>query len=372
MRSTKPHRRAFTLVEILVVISIFVLLLAIAVPAFSSMLYSSEQSLAESAVRIALNTARDVAARSPTGQDSAAVFTYEIASKKMSILITTQVGTLDDQQDLGAGPVPITRDVFAPAPGIEPLQMTSGWAVRGYAPANSIDNEWYELTYVGNTVRQRGNWLFPETSLNDEDIQNSGNNRQTFMVRFEGGTGQVKGADPRAVLVFSESPSTTGRNTWPPPPNGYGALNNPLNPDNETDAVRFCRRILAWPLNPPTPTGISLLTKRKILGQVSRDVILAKSVGQIAVYSENRLARAIGARTDQATGCLYVNPTTTNFQPQFVAGVQSDTINAWIENRLLDTNNDKIDSDSRVFSVQRYLGWLQEVTGTGTGEGVGS
>ena len=87
---------AFTLVELLVVIAIFVLLLAIAVPAFSSMLYSSEQSLADNHLRMGLGAARDAAIRSPQGTDAAAVFFYDPATGRTMILPCIAAGVLKD------------------------------------------------------------------------------------------------------------------------------------------------------------------------------------------------------------------------------------------------------------------------------------
>jgi prepilin-type N-terminal cleavage/methylation domain-containing protein len=383
-------RSAFSLVELMVVISIIVLLLAIAVPAFSSMLYSSEQSLAESSLRIALNTARDVAARSPTGQDAAAVFLYERDSRKMTVLICTKAGTLSDLPTSPGARSPIQREVFAAAPGVETIQMTAGWTVRGFAPANTIDGEWYGDanigTYLGNVVQRRGNWVFPETSFFDDDgsmgaAEAQGDKRQTFMVRFEGGTGVVKSSDFASVLVLSPSPAQVYRDNWPPlptPPNPAPVptwdllVNNPLNPIHESDQLRFCKRVIEWPTI--GPGSINLQRKREVLGAVASDTILVKAVGQVALCHEGRLARALGVRLDAATGSLYVNPQQVRPEeaPQLIANVNTDNINKWIENRLYNGNNELIDSDCRVFTLQRYLGWLQEVTGTREGLGVGS
>lgn len=387
MPSNSRHHRslAFTLIEILVVISIFVLLLAIAVPAFSAMLYSSEQSLAEQSLKSGLNTARDFAARSPVGQDAAAVFVYDRESKRTSIVVCTKAGVLTDidrSNTTAASRPTVVREVFAPAPGVEPIQMTSGWTVRGYAPAYTIDDEWYETTYAGGTLRSQGHWLFPETSFFD-DINNraDGLDRQSFMIRFEGGTGLVKATDLNASLVLMPSPGTTFRSNWPPL-GSYVQTNNPLNVENEGDGVRFVKRVLAWPSFGPAPT-ISLQTKQQILGDESSDTILVKSVGQFALCNENRLAKALGIRVDDSTGCIYQDPfklTPAGLPgPVFVQRLGSPfgandiaDLDAWIEGHLTDTAGDPIDSDCRIFTVQRYLGWLQEVTGTINGQGVGS
>lgn len=357
-------RRAFTLVELLVVISIFVLLLALAVPAFSSMLYSSEQALAESSLRVAMNTARNVAVASPRGQDSAAVFLYDSVSKKTTILICTKAGVLPDTP-LNGSRTPQEREVFAAAPGVEPVQLSAGWTVRGYAPAQSIDAEWYgDGTYQTTSLWDQGNWLFPETSFYDDGQRDDGESRQTFMVRFEGGTGLVKLSDPRAVLVLSPSESIVFRNGWP-----LGGYPDPLNALDEQDPVRFAKRVLAWPTyNTVAGTTITINLKRQILGDAATDTILTKPIGQLALCKESKLAQAIGATLDQQTGSLYQNLT----NPVFVGNLNVNRINEWVESRLLDSNNQPVDSDCRIFTLQRYLGWLQEVTGTSGGLGVGS
>src|SRR4051812_14600321 len=118
--STRHPRRAFTITEILVVISIIVLMIAIAVPAFSSLIGSSERALAENQLRAGLAAARDAAIQSETG-DGAAVFFFTPGGR-ISIVACTAVGQIEDQvPPVGAVPTTnITRDVFAPVPGMEP------------------------------------------------------------------------------------------------------------------------------------------------------------------------------------------------------------------------------------------------------------
>lgn len=375
-------RRAFTLIEVLVVISIFVLLLAIAVPAFSAMLYSSEQSLVENSIRIAMGSARNYAASSPTGQDAAAVFLYDADTKKTSIVTCTFAGTLMDKTQVpGAPTTGIIRDVFAVAPGIEPIQLTSGWTIRGFAPADSIDEDWYETTYGPNSSPNRidqANWLLPESGFFKDNVSNSGRDRQSFMIRFEGGTGMVKTSSPHTALVHYPSPNQMLHATWPPIPTGstgYTNANNPLNPDNETDDYRYVRRVLAWPGQvsgvPGGSTGsagyLSLARKQQILGDESADTILCKSIGQFAVCSERRLARGVGVELTQSTGTVYQSTTQPLIDPAL-----RDKINLWIVNRDPNNPSSPADSDARIFTIQRYLGWLQEVTGTEGGLGVGS
>jgi prepilin-type N-terminal cleavage/methylation domain-containing protein len=367
-------KRAFTLVELLVVIAIFVLLLAIAVPAFSSMLYSSEQSLAENSLRIGISAARDAAIRGASGGDAAAVFFFDPVTGRTSIVPCVRAGSIKDEDPTSpVDPPPLVdREIFVPVAGFQPVQLPRGWSLRGYAGPGTIDGAWYERTYVSTAARNRGNWLFPETGFYDEERGDDGYDRQTFMIRFEGGTGSLRTPDGVPVLVLAPSPSIAFR-TGP-------VWNIPgLRADNESDGARFVRRVMA---RPATGAGaLTILVRRQLLGEIASDTVLAKSVGQIALYNEKRLANALGVRLDPTTGSLYrdVSPSTgLPAEPTFVNMPTGNPltdqyvvyINDWIEGHLVIGGN-AIDSDSRVFTVQRFLGTLQEMTGSAGGQGVG-
>lgn len=341
--------RAFTLVELLVVISIFVLILAIGVPAFSSLLYTSDQSLAENALRLGMSGARDAAARSTTGQDAAAVFFYD--EGRLTIVTCVKVGTTREPNPIGTASSFIEREVFAPVPGINPIQLPRFWMIRGYAqparltdtPVSGAPPEWYEVTHGGANLRTT-HWLFPETSFFDINNGNDGDDRQTFMVRFEGATGRLWSGDPAAVLVFAPSPGTSFRTAAP--------WSN-FRADREADPARFVRRVEA--------ATMPIADRARLLGNLSSDTVLTKPVTQLAVYNERRLAGGIGGRVDDGTGCLYA----PGVNPQYVAvaGLSAaqipDAIDQWVENRLQGR-----ESDARLFTVQRSLGWLQELTGS--------
>ncbi len=333
---------AFTLIELLVVISIFVLVLAIGVPAFSSLLYSSDQSLSENALRQGLAGARDAAARSPAGQDAAAVFFYD--QHRLSIVVCGWAGVIDDENVNGDI---VRREIFAPIPGMAPVQLPRLWMVRGYCPPGRLDGaEWYEDTHTP-TLGRPTHWVFPETSFFDLDDGDDGQDRQTFMVRFEGGTGKLRTTDPAAVLVLAPSPSTAFRNT------GSWSLPD-LQVNRVADPARFVRRLL----NSNRPMN----EKRDMLGDRASDTVLARPLGQLAIYNERRLAGALGARLNDASGCLYAagpDPAYVAITGTPPAGVP-DKIDEWIEDRVL--NGAK--SDARIFSIHPHLGWLQELTGS--------
>ena len=356
--------RAFTLVELLVVVALFVVLLAIGVPAFRGMLESSDETMAENAMRGGVAAARDAAARGGQGQDAAAVFFYDSVSHKISIVPCVFVGTLLDQSGLliPGGSNEVLRDVFVPMSGYEPSQLPRGWIARGYAGPNSIDNEWYGTgAYAGSNVRQQGNWLFPETDFYDWDVANSGANRQTFMIRFEGGTGALKPADGQAVLIVSPAPSDDFRNT------GVFA-DTRFRLDTSANQLRTVRQILDAPF-----TGAAALTiqqRRQLLGDIASDTVLAKPVRLVSLCNDARgLAPYMNVRLDRATASIYQNATT----PQFVSGVDLDTMNEYINGAEPNTppNAPLLETRARIFSVHRYLGTLLEITGTIDGQGVG-
>lgn len=371
----RAARRAFTLVELLLVVSIFVLLLVIAVPAFSNMLYSSEQSLAENALRQSLSAARDAAARNGPEQDAAAVFTFE-PDGRLTVLTCVRAGVLRDEPPASQRLPAVAREVFVPLAGFTPIQLPRGWMVRGYAPPNSIDDSWYEDTYyaLGAPVLRNGNWLFPETGFFDPSYGDDGRHRQTFMVRFRGGTGAVITGDTTPILVLLPSPSASFRqNTLPW---------SEFDPSLEVDQDRYVRRILAG-RRPNNATGVlSAAQKQQLLGDLASDTVLAKPVTQVAVYSEKRLAAAAGFRLDRVTGTMYVDPARASppNSPEFVPLGERvpqvsdqaliDKVNQWIEGRLTTAGGQPIDSDCRVFSVQRFLGSPIEITGTRNGQGV--
>jgi prepilin-type N-terminal cleavage/methylation domain-containing protein len=388
------HRcsRAFTLVELLVVISIFLLVLAIAVPAFSSMMYSSEQSLAENALKIAMGSARDAAIRNASGDDTAAVFTFEPGGR-IGIVACQKAGVIHDISTSEH----LDYEIFVPVRGIDPVQLPRGWSVRGYARPGTIDDpnnigtqgfqNWYADTYPTQADRDAGNWIFPETGfyiIDDATFGGEGAQglkRHTFMVRFEGGTGQIITNSSDAVRVLLPSPSSAFR-TGAPWTNTDTDGRAYLRADQADDLFRFVRRILA-----SAPKNASDTADRAtLLGPNSTDTVSAKSVGQLVLYSESRLASALGARLDRDTGSLYKPASKTTPYATWVSNSagsdwtaqNTKDLNSWLEGRLLkagaaanSTNpEDYVESDARVFAMQRYLGGLVEVTGTVNGQGV--
>ncbi len=361
-------RRAYTLAELLVVISIFVLVLAIAVPSFSSLLYSTERSQAENQIGVALGAARSAASSSEGLGDSAAVFFYDPGTGRTRIGIFIQVGQMQDV-DPNDTTRTIARDVFVPLPAFQAIQMPRYWMVRGYAPPGSIDagtanamNGWYEQIAGRAYDKTTGNWVFPETGFYDEDKSGSGASRQTFMVRFDAGTGALSTSKRQPALVVDVSPSRVFRTGSP-----YGVQAFRL--DTPEDLAGQVRRLLASRTDFGTTLKGQQLTRQKLLGDESTDTVLARPVAELAFYDERRLASAVGARgLNAVTGCLYgdpANPRSIPIKPTIDTSLVktndvelSRTINEWLQG----TGNSTVLSDAKIFTIDRYLGQAREVT----------
>ncbi len=186
-------------------IIIVALVATIAIRSFSSMISSSESSLANTKLANALRTARDAAMRSSGDADAAVVFFYQPGGRIVMVPYV-KVGVLNDEDPTSPGNplMGVRRDVFVVSTLFEPVAMPRDWMVRGYAPVGSIhsNGEWYEdgpngagsRRYGGRAAQGKGDWVFPETDFYNPDPATvnagaAGKTRQTFMVRFQAGTG---------------------------------------------------------------------------------------------------------------------------------------------------------------------------------------
>src|SRR5205085_6638900 len=198
----------FTITEVLVVIAIIVLLIAIAVPAFSSLMNSSERNLAENQLKAAIAAARDAAIQSDTG-DAAAVFLFTLSPGGngghitiVPCVVAGQIQDTTDNQPMQPGSTnAVVRDVLVPITQITPMQLPRGWSVRAYAVPGSVYDGtrqkelWYEGFDPSGTAQAGvGGWIFPETNFYDPTASpppatGKGSPRQSFMIRFKAGTG---------------------------------------------------------------------------------------------------------------------------------------------------------------------------------------
>lgn len=378
-------RRAFTIIELLVVITIITIIVLVALPRFTAMLYAQEEQLAVNLLKVAMKTGRDAALRSAGDNDAAVVFFYRPANIQSAVggrlvmLPCIKVGTfLDDPRRLSTNPVQnttgvegIQRDVFVAVDSAEPVVLPKGWTVRGYAPPNTMQDpqnnsptaagaNWYEAGTGGvRYTADEGNWVFPETDFYSPVDDRAGNDRQSFMVRFKAGTGEIVSVPNDPVIVVDVRPSYDGRDA-----------NSTKRLWDSYDRGAFIAKILreAGP------------ARQLILGRSSNDLtcsdtVLVRPVQQLALCDENKLAAALNVQVDRYSGCLYRpppavlaanDPPTASAVPAFINNVDSIRINQWIEG---DTNfNDQVEGAdgrdeplARVFSIERYTGEPRQV-----------
>lgn len=369
-------RRAFTLVEMLVVMVVIVLILAIALPAFSNIMASQEEVTAESQLQAALGTARDAAIRNGPGEDAAAVFTFEPRGR-LTVLTAVKVGVVRDPGARPRAGFPDRYEVFAPLSAATPVQLPINWMVRGFAPANTIGPDWYGPRPSGaRSYLQTGAgannaaWVSPETGFFDHSIPDDGAQRNTFMVRFAGGTGALAGMSMPPTLVVLPRPWSAGRSGQ--------ASDQWRRPDRAEDLAVWAKRVLTQPTD-----GVWTPQARwNTIGRPSGDMALAMPVQMLALYDESNLARALGVRPDRLSGSiLYVDPQAYDgdppsiprrqlrpqWLPEIVAGPYGGdpgmAISRWIEGYAnLTTVADDTRAETggaRLYTVSRYVGTLQ-------------
>ena len=336
--------RGFTLIELMAVVTLLLVVLGIAVPAFTGMVNASERSLAENTLRAGITVARDLAVIN--GQDSGLLFVRE-SNGRTRLIPVVRVGTLKDAvqnpyitpfdpNDPSSNPS-VEREVYAAVDFSSPMQLPRGWAVAGYAEAGTIDREirpmlfydgWYDSVAYGNDgtatanpdlVRDAGHWVLPESDLYERFMQApgdappsgfssqvSGTNanrtpRQSFMLRFESGTGLLlRGGRP--ALVLDPRPSSLGRGL-------YTGSSRWLRANRIEDAENWVNRVLTTgdlDGNLVVDVNDSLL-RIAAIGSFSNDTVLAGSVSRLAIFEERDLVSGLGARgANKETDSLYL------------------------------------------------------------------
>lgn len=356
-------RRAFTLVEMLVVIVITAILLGIAVPAFQALLSSSRQSMAQNTLQQAIYAARDRAVENVGGGDAAAVFFYD-KDRGLSVGVYEQVSSFTD----GTGSNAPTRDLFVAVSSMEPVRLPEGYMVRGFVPGTQLrDPDWYEdlVDYSpasgglqgSSSDRGPGAWVFPETDFYDQADRDDGEDRQSFMIRFTAGTGALSRAS-EAALVIDVRPSNTDRTD-----------SLPIELVNETDDLRSWAVRASLSLDPAVQAA-----RQELIGNESSDTVLARSVTDIAMYQERRLAQMLRLRgLNKQTASIYAR----DDEPEIDSSLFRDTalasdrlaletrITQWIEGRLaIDSDapaGSAEEAESSVYTVSAYYGDLIEV-----------
>lgn len=351
-------RRAFSLTEMLVVLVIIVILLGIAIPAFRAMNQSQEKTSSEARLGFALIAARDAAITAGEGNDVAAVFTYDIGGP-MRVIPCQLTGRLI--QSTGVANPPTSYEVFVPVSSIEPTSIPTGWSVRGYAPGATISGGWYNDGTPARYVANAPAWVFPETGFFDHTSTTDGVNRQTFMVRFEGGTGKLVGSNTRPALVLLPRPSSVGRTA----------------PDYlRADLSGDLRQLVLTFLHDPRVATLSPAQRNEVLSVISSDTVMVKPVRVLALADENALAGSLGVRTNDITRCLYdaTDAQLTaglTFAPRLVNGptgsnpldtVSVDRAVEFYDNPTGTGNVRTPTGEVRVYTVDRYTGTIKELT----------
>lgn len=374
LRCGRAPAGAFSVVEMLVVIVIITILLLVTIPSFNAMMYSSEESLSENLLRSATRGARDAALRSSADRDTAMVLLYEPSIQRTVLTTYVKVGTVRDVAEGGsiADPDQFTlREVFVPSRDAAPVTMPRGWMVRGFVPPNFIDQTGTaDGWYTGGRYRAtEGNWVFPESGFFDPSGDVSGQDRHTFMVRFEAGTGRVRSGQSDAVLLYVPSPDPLWRED---------VVANNLRGvvlKRSDDAESFVQRILN--LGPTSGGSANLnvtqltVLRRSLLGRQSTDMVLARPVSALAIYDETRLAAAFNTSVDRNSGSMYRPPqymagasAIATTRPELLAGVQQTSINRWIQGdtdlNLLVSDAEGADRpEAKIFTIDRYTGALR-------------
>lgn len=354
-RSAAVPQRGFTLTELLAVITIIVILLAVSIPAFSSTLASSDSSNVETQLRLAVLSARDAALHSERGADTAVVFTYEPGGRT-NLVICEYAGTIRDRSDVPA----TTRDIFVPVPEFEPVQLSAGWIVSGLVPAGMLpdnsDPGWYEDLPGRSFDTDQRNWVFPETEFFDALVTDDGGNRQTFMIRFNGGIGSVAVGDGREVLAVLPRATTIGRDE------GYF---KDVRVD-KGDLASTVRRALNNDRYLAQSRGGSTDPFTVLFGDESGDTVLARTVEQIALYKTTDLANGLGIKLNRDTGSFYADDVEPKIDVRGKSLEFQNRLRSWIEGDT-DTDSNWIINDeddkpiARLYTVQRYTGVLQPV-----------
>lgn len=354
----------YTLLELLVVIVIASLLVGIAIPAFRGILASSRRSLAESKLQQALYAARDAATASVGGGDAAAVFFFE-PGRGIRVLTCIEVGSISDVvtggiSGSGTSSRERRRDVFVPISGFEPVQLPSGIGVRGFALGSLFagPSNWYETLESRSANRvppEPGYWVFPETPFYLASELDGGETRQTFMVRFTAGEGNLSREASRSIVI---SPSTSGEDAVTDLSSVASSLEDL---DQVDDLEIWAKRVLS-------NTKLSEEERVAVFGNFSVHTVLAGSVTELALYEERDLSRAVGGRgLNQATGTLYQSGTS---EPRLDSSVYDGgerllarNASRWIEGRpLVRINREQTDSTARVFAINAFFGDLVEIT----------
>ena len=207
-RSIPPRRpRAFTLVEVLVVISVIAISLVAIVPAFGRIIDSANYSAAVNRVTAALSLARSEAMN---GKQTAVAFLFDVQSERTTLMIVERERTAGSLTRNAESVCNQTAFIFTPIPGQAPIVLPKGFGVYGLAlsttnlpPCQNLELGWYRNEAVRQsaaTVSDRF-WIFPrndarlfinndlwpelENDADPPDWREAARYAETFFIRFD-------------------------------------------------------------------------------------------------------------------------------------------------------------------------------------------
>ncbi|MCA9292458.1 MAG: hypothetical protein KDA20_01445 [Phycisphaerales bacterium] len=302
--------RAFTLLELLVVVTIIIVGTAVVVPAIGRVIESNNYAAAVNLVTGALGSARAEAIR--TGRSTAVVFLFDIESETMTLQVCEQ----DGRESASLAPLSSGTNgsasycrAYRPVVGTVPVELPRGTGVFGLSfliapgetttPGNKIDDQyptwhWYSGERLEEGSASPSNpevipWIFPRNDVrlfsngtsediwNDEAISSpilAVRHCNTFMIQFD---------ESGAVIS-----STSAGGVWTS--NAYLELSDaPLRRDDPD----------AGPQDDPTVFDPEYAFTQ---GGGARDFtpnpeVVLRSAQQLAIVDLNRLGREEGIRS---------------------------------------------------------------------------
>lgn len=354
MRRRRAPSRAFTLVEMLVVISVIAVALVAIIPAFGRIIESASYASSVNRVTSTLSLARSIAMES--GRQTGVVFLYDIETERTTLLL---VQRSDDQgvippADRRFGDIPAS--VFVPADA-GPVLLPRGLGVYGLALTAADANpaafdamgRWYpnEARRDENSVIERF-WIFPR---NDARVFINNNAR---LESFAGDYASYPGS--YAVTFFVRFSSS-------------GAIVT-ASSNSATDPVNSFLEFPDLPRNPnafPGDPGYLPLDQARVFDphviydsggvvELNPEVRL-RSVDLVAVVDLTRLAE--GSRVASP---WFVRPAANRLQPGDEPGTLSPIDP---KARFLDgvVNDDAANSPSQMRRISRWIDDNAEVIG---------
>ncbi|MCB9847684.1 MAG: prepilin-type N-terminal cleavage/methylation domain-containing protein [Phycisphaeraceae bacterium] len=316
------RRGAFTLVEMLVVISIIVLLVAVTLPSFSTIIASSNYTAAISQTTASLGSARSIAMS--RGVRTAVAFLFDVRTERYTLVILEQYESASLLSDLPTAPPEHAYAVgFRPAQNTTPIELPRGTAVFGLSfahipdPANNMIDQFTQHWYAGETLGPDGTeytdddenyWLFPRNDpylFWEPGSFPAGMDDPWSQLIENGITDEVRDALRHAnsfCVQFNPDGSTvtsSARGSYAQPANAYIEL--PLDPVDRNPADPIANPDSTLPYDEPNifdPENDGTAFELRLgvtIGERSRNPeVILRTVSQLAVVDLAELQKGTG------------------------------------------------------------------------------